>query len=354
MINYGAPPAPDEIETTVFGPGYGEAIVVHLGEGSWLLIDSCIDPDSKSPASSTYLEQIGVHVDEVRVIVATHWDDDHVRGISQLAAKYPNADFMISAIFNNEDAAGFASAHNGEASSGLSRGTRELFSVVKAREFVIPLLHRSTVYEAICGGQAVRITALSPVPAAFAQCLSNFAQYLPNIDQPINHAPEIRPNFESVVLHIDAGEDAIILGADMEDHHTYGWSAVIAEEWSRTRQPAIVYKVAHHGLVTGDCPHIWTTLLKKDPIACLTPFTNGRHRLPKDTDKVRIKHKSSSAYISSGASRRPNMDSRQLKRLGDICKNISRVNAGFGAVRLRKQRGASHWNVELFGAAQAL
>jgi len=49
MIDYGVAPAADEIEVTLFGPGYGEAIAVHLGEGAWLLVDSCIDPESKAP-----------------------------------------------------------------------------------------------------------------------------------------------------------------------------------------------------------------------------------------------------------------------------------------------------------------
>ena len=39
MINYGPGPASHEIEITVFGPGYGEAIAVHLGEQQWMLID---------------------------------------------------------------------------------------------------------------------------------------------------------------------------------------------------------------------------------------------------------------------------------------------------------------------------
>ena len=103
MIDYGVAPAADEIEVTLFGPGYGEAIAVHLGEGAWLLVDSCIDPESKAPASGTYLEQIGIDAGQVRAIVASHWHDDHVRGISQLAAKYPKADFVISAVFNNKE-----------------------------------------------------------------------------------------------------------------------------------------------------------------------------------------------------------------------------------------------------------
>lgn len=107
MIDYGTPPAQNEIEVTLFGPGYGEAIAVHLGEGAWMMVDSCIDPDSKGPASGTYLEQIGVDASQVRAIVASHWHDDHVRGISKLAAKYPVADFVLSTVLNSKEAGAF-------------------------------------------------------------------------------------------------------------------------------------------------------------------------------------------------------------------------------------------------------
>jgi len=32
---------PDELEVSVFGPGYGESLAIHLGLGSWIIIDSC-------------------------------------------------------------------------------------------------------------------------------------------------------------------------------------------------------------------------------------------------------------------------------------------------------------------------
>src|SRR5437899_345422 len=103
MIDYGAAPAPNEIEVTLFGPGYGEAIAIHLGEGAWLLVDSCIDPESKRPATGEYLERIGIDPAQVRAIVASHWHDDHVGGISQLAAKHSQADFILSSIFTGAE-----------------------------------------------------------------------------------------------------------------------------------------------------------------------------------------------------------------------------------------------------------
>jgi hypothetical protein len=277
-----------------------------------------------------------------------------VRGISKLAARHPNADFVISAVFNDKAAAAFLAAYSGDSSAGLARGAKELFEVARARDSLSPALHRSSILEATLNGRDVRVTALSPVPAAFAQFVARSAQYIPRKNQAINHAPRLRPNFEAVALHIDIGDDTVLLGADLEDDNTFGWSAVIADQWSGARRSATAYKVAHHGSHTGNCPQVWTTLLEPNPVACLTPFTLGELRLPTDADKGRMKGNTPHAYISSGASRRPDMDSRQLKRLSDICKKLARVDARFGAVRLRKQLGAAEWGVKLFGAAQAL
>ncbi len=354
MIKYGAPPAANEIEVTLFGPGYGEAIAVHLGEGNWLLVDSCVEPASKAPASATYLDYIGVDAEQVRTIVASHWHDDHVRGISQFSDKYPSAEFAISGVLNDREAMAFLAAYSGELSSQLSRGTRELYDVILNREIVYPALHRSIVLETTLNGKQVRVTAISPLPAAFAQFISHAAENRALKDGAINHAPDLQPNTEAVALHIDFGDDAVLLGADLEERPGLGWSAVVADKWSGERRPATAYKVAHHGSYTGDCPCIWTTLLMPDPVACLTPYTLAGRRLPTDLDKQRLKTNSQYIYICSGASRRPEMDARLLKRLGDICGNIARADAGFGAVRLRKPAGAPSWNVELFGAAQAL
>jgi len=354
MSVYGAPPSSGEIEVMLFGPGYGEAIAIHLGDGVWLLVDSCIDPCSKEPATGKYLDEIGIQPGQVHSIIASHWHDDHVRGISQLAEKYPDANFVFSGIFNSQEAAAFLAAYSGSVSPNLSRGTNELYMSILGRQNAFPALHRTNVLEETLNAKHVRVTALSPLPTVHAKFTSFVAQYMAQKDRPINHAPEIGPNIAAVALHIDLGDDAVLLGADLEENSNLGWSAVVADQWSGVRRPATAYKVAHHGSKTGDYSRIWTTLLMSNPIACLTPFTRGKCRLPTDVDRGRIKEHTPHAYISSGASRQPAMNRDQLKRLADICNSIALVDAGFGAVRLRKQIGASSWKVEMFGNAQAL
>lgn len=350
MINYGPPPVNDELEITLFGPGYGEAIAVHIGDGAWLLVDSCLNPETKIPASGEYLDSLGVGTNQVQSIVASHWHDDHVRGISSLAAKYAGADLVISAVFNSSEAATFLSAYSDEILPGLTGGAKELFAAVNNRDKVFFTFHKNIIIQT----PTVTVTALSPMHGAFAQSIAHFAQYLPKKRDSVNHAPALAPNLESIVLHVDFGNDAILLGSDLEEHANYGWSAVIGDKWSGKRRPATAYKVAHHGSKSGDCQQIWTTLLQPTPVACMTPWTLMGKRLPTNDDKQRVRGRTSHAYISSGASSSPKMDGHQLKRLRDMAANVKLFNSSFGVVRLRKQAGETVWNTELFGAAQRL
>lgn len=67
------PPDPEELEISIFGPGYGEAIALHIGHGQWILIDSCSEPRSGKPAPLEYLHQLDINISQaVRLIVATH------------------------------------------------------------------------------------------------------------------------------------------------------------------------------------------------------------------------------------------------------------------------------------------
>jgi hypothetical protein len=154
-----------------------------------------------------------------------------------------------------------------------------------------------------------------------------------------------------VAIHIDFDGEAALLGSDLEDHHSCGWNAVVADQWCKSRPMGSAYKVAHHGSHTGEHAKIWTTLLTQDPTVCMTPFNRGNVNLPTEVDKNRIKNSTKAAYISSGATRRPEMNASILKRLSDVCSKLTRVNSGFGAVRLRKVVGNKSWSAQLFGNA---
>ncbi len=74
-MEFGTPPDNSSAEITLLGTGggYGESCLIHLGEGKWMIIDSCIDPTSGIVLPLQYLDSIGVSVDNnVIMVVCTH------------------------------------------------------------------------------------------------------------------------------------------------------------------------------------------------------------------------------------------------------------------------------------------
>lgn len=350
MARPDAHPAVNELEVAVFGPGYGESIAIHVGNGDWVLVDSCLHPQSKKPASLEYLESIGVSFSSVKSIIASHWHDDHVRGLSALVRACPHAELVISDVFNDNESMAFLAAYGGP-DFRLTAGTKELYSAVSEAENVFFAKQRCILYE----NDNARITAFSPTEAALIHAKLHIIQQVPKADAPINVASDLKPNIESVVVHVQVGDEAILLGSDLEDHGVLGWQGIVSNHWCIKQVKASAYKVAHHGSITGEHDEIWTHLLVTNPVSVLTPFVKGSVSLPMDQDRNRIKTKSAEAYISSGASRRPNMPTQIQKRLLDIAKKVTPLNNGFGSIHLRKKIGSSSpWQVSLDGAAQSL
>jgi beta-lactamase superfamily II metal-dependent hydrolase len=355
MYDYGLAPANDEVEITVFGPGYGEAIAVHLGDENWIFVDSCISPQSKISASLEYLKKIGVPFSCVHTIIASHWHDDHVKGLTAMVEACQNATLFVSGVFNKSEAHAFLSAYGGRAVTAHTAGAKELFNAVHASKKPVEFTnHRTLIWEGTIQGRKMRAVAFSPTPAACAQSLAHMAQLLPGIRDPIKQVVELKPNLEAVVINIDLGDDAILLGSDLEDHGELGWTSIVGDQWCLRNQRASAYKISHHGSSTGDHPEIWSGLLTKNPIAVLTPFINGSVRLPGPADRDRIMKQTEFSYMSSDGSKRPQMDKNLIRRMGELANNLTPLNTGFGVVRFRKKLGTESWNVDLFGQAKRM
>ena len=59
MTQLNISPAKDEMEGILFGPGYGESVVLHAGDGVWVLVDSYMDRAGE-PRALKYLTDPGV------------------------------------------------------------------------------------------------------------------------------------------------------------------------------------------------------------------------------------------------------------------------------------------------------
>ena len=94
----------DQIEVNLFGPGFGECAVIHVGENNWIIIDSCVSGREHNPAALAYLESEGVDASvAVRCVIASHWHDDHVKGLSKVVKHCISADFCLSGAQTEEN-----------------------------------------------------------------------------------------------------------------------------------------------------------------------------------------------------------------------------------------------------------
>jgi hypothetical protein len=229
-------PDKDEIDVVVVGPGFGESILVHIGDGDWIIVDSCLDSSSDRPAALVFFEYIGVDpTTAVKLICASHWHDDHVGGIADLVQVCTGAEFACSAALNRGEFVELASIYN------------------RNRTLIQPSL--------------------------------------------------------SIAMWVEVGDLKILLGTDVEEHGDprRGWSAIVAARDGNPR--ANLFKIAHHGSITGHHAGIWKSLLTQRPHAVLTPWNRGS-KLPTESDCLRITSLTDLAFATS----RPT--SRREKRKG--------------------------------------
>ena len=87
----------------MLGKGCGESIVVHAGDGAWVVIDSFCENQTTDPAPLVYLKSIGVDVaKDVTAVVLTHLHADHYRGIDKVVRDCESAWFYLPGVLPQE------------------------------------------------------------------------------------------------------------------------------------------------------------------------------------------------------------------------------------------------------------
>jgi hypothetical protein len=353
------PPADDQLELSLIGPGYGESVVVHVGNGEWVLIDSCINKLTGRPAAIEYLGELGVdYTRQVRLVVASHWHDDHVRGLSQTLKGCVEARFVHSLALRRREYLRLILAREYEPSEE-SNGVNEMYQVLdelKARG-TEPILAgaKQQLWES-AGGATV--TSLSPSNGSIVRALRAIGKLLPEPLQPMRYVPEPTENHAAVVLWITVGGISLLLGGDLEvgRNETEGWLAVLIDGLPGPGK-AVGYKIAHHGSVNADHPQIWSDLLVDDVWALVTPFTLGNVVLPTRDDRTRMCSSTRRAFISSPPrySGRRRREPRVDKMITELVRELREVEGPAGHIRLRVDLSRpENESVELFGAASSL
>ena len=358
------PPQDDEIELSIFGPGYGESVLIHLGLGEWLVVDSCVDKSTKFPAPISYLRQIGLRPNNaVKIILASHWHDDHVRGLSAIFEQCESAQFFGSAALKHKEFLTLVKSHGSQIDEGVKEFAKIIDKIVdKAKRGSAGpnwAIENTRLWFRTHPTYPGEIFALSPSSDATTLALRELSQLIPSLGAKKNRPLALTPNHAAVVLNITIADQTVILGSDLEETSDAGtgWS-VIVDSPARPTSRGQVFKIPHHGSANGHQLRVWNEMLHTHPLAVLTPFVNGRVALPSKQDVQRICALTSNAFCTAQV-----MPHRQKKRHGALDRTIKEVVRRIriihnvpGHVRLRKTLSdpSSSWRVELFDGAVPL
>lgn len=357
----GASPCADQIEFTLFGPGYGECAVVHLGANRWMVVDSCLDTTTGKPAVLEYFDVIGVSAKEaVRLIVVSHWHDDHVRGLGEVVLSCPNASVCCSSALTKEEFLAHVLDYENIMTQITSAGVREIAEVLRvlkdrSHRPKIALVNRQILSLPADGAaDPCTVTTLSPSDVEYALFLSDIATMLPQARQTKLRSPSSRPNDVAVALWVEMGPVKLLLGSDLEDSRgdtAGGWSAII-QSTERPKGRASIFKVPHHGSVTGHHDRVWSEMVAQSPIAVLSPFHLADITLPSHCDVARIVKLAPESYITT-RDHAPRSKKQRIsaveRTIRETVGKIRLAQPRMGWVRLRNggKSDPNNWNVEL-------
>lgn len=369
---FGNSPAENEIEVSLFGPGYGESILLHLGLGDWLIVDSCLDK-AKAPVPLDYLRSIGLDPsDVVKLVVATHWHDDHVGGLGTVFRRCNAARFVCSDALKGEEFLTLVRAMK-HRSMMTSPGVKELNEILEVLEercdtksgVATPTwaIAERILWTRPAGAKSqfpAQVISLSPSDASVTLAQREIAALLPKTGESKRRVTPRPPNHNAVVLWIKVGNVSVLLGSDLENTNEpkTGWMAILDSTF-RPQDRASVFKVAHHGSSTAYQPRIWGEMLITEPVATLTPFIRGRITLPTKADATRICTHTAHSYSTANTKPREIKGRSNIvtKTIRETVRSIREVPASSGVIRLRKaalEPADASWRVELFGTALPL
>lgn len=289
----GAQPLSDEAEVTVIGPGFGESLVIHLGDQQWMIVDSCVDvADSRKPSAPLkYLYSIGVNPQSaVKYVVISHWDDDHVRGIADVVDKCGTARVVIAPAFAERKFLSFVKAiskRSAATEGGNVTNIRRVLELLASR--------RASPIWAAPGRTIISLPLVrswSPTDTDISEFLEYVATNHPKAGEPTRKAIPPSSNIASIVLTIDWSDCTVLLAADMERHAdpSRGWGGVISEALRIGVRKSNLVKIPHHGSNNGHHDGMWKSLLIKEPISVVAPYGRGHmaSRPPTSGDIKRI------------------------------------------------------------------
>lgn len=364
--NFFTPPEKAESEITLLGTGggYGESIVIKVGD-SWIIVDSCRNPTNKDVLPLIYLSDLGINLDKVKLVICTHWHNDHIRGLSEILDRCPNATFIVPRVNDKQKFLRFVTLDSEKEMKGGVSSTIEFEKCLKVCESkklkVIRASSNQVLFKSdfIVDGKDLggfEIDSLSPSESVVMHFDKEIASLLDKKFSVVA-VPEKSANDKSVVILIKHKLFSAILGADLEvkNENDEGWHDIINNCLMFSSKP-IIYKLPHHGSINGYHEEIFNQIIGENAILKLSPW-NRSSKLPELKMIEKYQEHTEDLYITSPVHKNPSKPKARSKSLQKMAKlfskNLSEMKFDFGIIRSRINLTEPHpkVTVETFGSA---
>lgn len=327
----------DRLCVVVFGPGYGESVVVRTPCGAWLVVDSLRDPTTGiNPA----LRLLRANDAQASCLILTHPHEDHAAGFEDLVAGHPGA---LVGYIEVSGANAFDPLRDPDAERGLRTGRAEhAVAAIRDRWDSDPASRWSLALGdmRMLGEAAIRV--LSPHRDAVAEARRKGAEDL---------------NRLSAALAIEWKGVRLVLGADVPASQ---WRRIVRDHPTSAPGEHAGLKVPHHGSQASQHPALAEPVDGRPRCWMLTPWSRGR-MLPRLEDgegmelmlsRVPEVH-TSSLPVDVSLSGDPQVASR-----GDLSRSIARSRFGGSDLVLEYHRSpptsAEAWVAAAFSADGSL
>ena len=348
------PIADDELVVVVIGgPSQGESVLLHYGDGRWLIVDSCKSDGQNLPL--LFLEKAEADLSKVGFVVCSHWHDDHVKGLNEILKECENAYFMIPCVTHKSILPRYFEYRiqrtEKEKEKEAWREFKRCTEVVNGRTNVEnPNLKElqfmkveSPIFDYETHGTTVSAKALSPsneMMNLFGQMLADGEARNYQFDD-----SDINQNMCSIAIGVKFAGQHIFLGADLEcnreddedeetcvdkcnDKFSLGMCNAVSNRYFREMSPYCYTKLNHHSSKNGYCPKYWLEHVTENRVAVSTVFTP--QSLPRKEMASRYLAKNSRYFVTSRKSQKKLQKNNVKKVLGDD-KNITSIEHIYSA-----------------------
>lgn len=356
------------MKLVLFGRGIGEGVLCNYDSDEWIIVDSCYgkNKDENKPAALEYLQENSINLDKVKLIVISHFHDDHIKGMLDIVKSCTSARIFIpEALSTKEFVTYVTTIADVNATTAPQQGVSEIYNIFCEARDTNREIERTKADISLYFNQRnfARVSALSPSNLECQETLAYFIEQVKTLSESVNlelpanvRNKNLNNNCITLCISNNTNSD-ILLGADLEisTNIKKGWVALTGTQHA-PKNSASVFKIAHHGSVNGHCPDSWSKLAvtNKKPIGILTPYS--RQSLPRFEQIRVLQDATSELYSTSPVKDYPVTKSDQKVLDEKNVESLARININFGYIELNETLtdGIPWYEVTTAGAALKL